>query len=190
MRQQTRRAVLAAVGGSAIGSAGCLGTGDNTDDAENGGTDARGNGDNEVTDWRTAELTDVTTDEQFVISELEAPALVHPFAIWCSTCSSQNEAIDRLQQEREREVVQLNIGDSENGDDVRQYAEENGYASHSRFAIASSGVANALVDEFGATAVSPPQSPVILTCPGGATHEIDKVASPEEIETEIETNCG
>ncbi|MEF8779834.1 MAG: TlpA family protein disulfide reductase [Haloferacaceae archaeon] len=192
MKRRTRRAVLGAVGASAIGFGGCLGGGDGGGDAERGATDSPddGSGTDEMSAWRTAELTDVTTDEQFRISELDAPVLVHPFAIWCSTCSRQNREIDALQRENGREVVQLNIGDSENGDDVLEYAEANGYADHSRFAVASSSVASALVEDFGPAAVSPPQSPVILVCSDGNAHEIGKVAGPETIESEIETNCG
>lgn len=181
MEQRTRRSVLGALGGGAVGLSGCLGDGGDGD----GGSD-------ESTEWRTATLTDVTTGEQFAVSELEPPALVHPFAIWCSTCSSQNRELDTLQREREQEleIVQLNIGDGENDEDVLAYAEDNGYAGRSRFAIAPNSVANALVEEFGPTAVSPPQSPVILVCQDGSVHEIDKVTAAAAVGTEIETNCG
>lgn len=187
MKQRTRRSVLGAIGGGAVGLSGCLGDGGNGD-GENDGD----GGNDESTEWRTETLTDVTTGEQFTVSELEPPALVHPFAIWCSTCSSQNRELDTLQREREQEleIVQLNIGDGENDGDVLAYAEDNGYADRSRFAIAPNSVANALVEEFGPTAVSPPQSPVILVCRDGSVHEIDKVTAAAAVETEIETNCG
>lgn len=184
MEERTRRSVLGALGGAAVGFSGCL----SDDDAGDGGD----TGGDEATEWRTATLTDVTTGEQFTVSELEAPTLVHPFAIWCSTCGSQNRELDTLQREREEEleIVQLNIGDGENDEDVLAYAEDNGYAGRSRFAIAPNSVANSLVDEFGPTAVSPPQSPVILRCLDGSVHEIDKVAAATAVETAIETNCG
>jgi hypothetical protein len=191
MDRQTRRAVLGTAGGCALGLAGCLGTGDEEGTAGTQGMeDDDGGGEEEATAWRNVEMTDVTTDERFTISELERPTLVHPFAIWCSTCSSQNRELDSLQGEQTHEIVQLNIGDSENGDDVRQYAEDNGYADHSRFAVAPNSVTSALVEEFGPTAVSPPQSPVILLCADGSTHEIDKIADPETIKDSIKTNCG
>lgn len=196
MTQRTRRTVLAALGSGAVAVSGCLGTGDDSDpgggsDGDSGG-DGDGTGDDETTAWRTAELTDVTTDEQFTVSELDGPALVHPFAIWCSTCGSQNSEIDTLQRDRDQNlaVVQLNIGDGEANDDVLEYAEENGYADHSRFAVAPNSVANALVEEFGPRAVSPPQSPVILQCSGGSTHEIDKISDAATIESRIDTDCG
>lgn len=118
------------------------------------------------------------------------PVLVHPFAIWWSTCKSQNEQIDDLQVNADYAVVLLNIGDGETGDDVREYAQENGYAEHSRFVVAPNGVSEALVDEFGATAVSPPQSPVILLCPDGGTYTIDKVTAADELQSKIDSNCG
>lgn len=188
MTQRTRRTVLAALGSGAVAVSGCLGTSDDGDSGGNGG----GAGDGETTVWRTAELTDVTTDEQFTISELDKPALVHPFAIWCSICGNQNSEIDTLQRDRDRDlaVIQLNIGDGETNDDVLEYAEENGYADHSRFAVAPNSVANALVEEFGPTAVSPPQSPVILQCSGGSTREIDKISDAATIESRIDTDCG
>jgi|APHM01.1.fsa_nt_gi hypothetical protein len=183
MNGRTRRSVLGIVGGGVLGTAGCLGT-----DGGAGSTDGTGD-DGTETAWRTAELTDVTTDETFTIADIDSPVLVHPFAIWCSICNSQNEEIDALQQAQPHKVVQLNIGDDEGRDDVAAYAMENGYADHSRFAVAPAGVAGALVDEFGPTAVSPPQSPVIVVCPDGSARELDKVASPETIETTVETSC-
>lgn len=189
MDQRTRRSVLGALGGGVVALSGCLSDGGDGDGGSNGGN---GGGSDASTEWRTETLTDVTTGEQFTVSELEPPALVHPFAIWCSTCSSQNRELDRLQQEREQEleIVQLNIGDGENDDDVLTYAEDNGYADRSRFAVAPNSVADGLVDEFGPTAVSPPQSPVILVCQDGSVHEIDKVTGAAAVGTEIETNCG
>lgn len=183
MNGRTRRGVLGIVGGGVLGTAGCLGT-DEADASTNGTGD-----DGTETAWRTAELTDVTTDETFAIADIDSPVLVHPFAIWCSTCNSQNEEIDALQRAQPHEVVQLNIGDDEGRDDVAAYATENGYADHSRFAVAPANVAGALVDEFGPTAVSPPQSPVIVVCPDGSAHELDKIASAETIETTVETSC-
>ncbi|CCQ37940.1 thioredoxin [Natronomonas moolapensis 8.8.11] len=187
MIRQTRRGVLAVLGGS-VAVSGCLGTGDDAGSADAAGED---DGDADTTAWRTAELTDVTTGEQFSVSGFDDPALVHPFAVWCSTCGSQNREIDTLQREfgGDREVVQLNIGDGETDDEVLEYAEENGYADHSRFAVAPTPVANALVEEFGPTAVSPPQSPVVLQCPGGGTHEIDKISDAETIDARIDADC-
>ena len=192
MDRQTRRAVLGAAGGCVLGLAGCLGTGNEEEatGAEGTGDGTEGDGTAEAAAWRNVEMTDVTAGERFAISELERPTLVHPFAIWCSTCSSQNREIDSLQGETNHEVVQLNIGDGENGDDVRQYAEDNGYADHSRFAVAPNSVTSALAEEFGPAAVSPPQSPIILLCADGSTHEIEKIADPGTIENGIESNCG
>jgi hypothetical protein len=188
MTRPTRRALLGALGGTATAVAGCLGTGDGSGGGDGTGG-AAGDGESGGGDWRTASLTDVTTGESFTISELAAPVLAHPFAVWCSTCGQQNSEIDALQSENDFAVVQLNIGDSEGRDRVREYAEENGYADHSRFAVAPEAVSGSLVDEFGAAAVSPPQSPVILLCADGSTHEIDKIAPPETILEAVETNC-
>jgi len=203
MTRRTRRNVLAALGG-VVAVSGCLGTGDGSDgdggtgdgsDGDGGtgdGSDGSDSSDGDGTSaWRTAELTDVTTGERFTVSGLDGPVLVHPFAVWCSTCGSQNRRIDTLQREYgpERAVVQLNIGEGESGDDVLEYAEENGYADHSRFAVAPNSVANALVEEFGPTAVSPPQSPVILLCPDGTIREIEKISDAETIAAAIDTTC-
>ena len=177
MKESTRRGVLGGIGAATLTLAGCASGGDGGD---SGGS----------TDWRTATLTDVTTGEDFKISELDPPVLAHPFAIWCGTCKSQNEQIDTLQESADYSVVQLNIGDGETGDDVVAYAEENGYAEHSRFAVAPNDVTESLVDEFGASAVSPPQSPVILLCPNGGTHTIDKVTPADGLLSKIDSNCG
>jgi thiol-disulfide isomerase/thioredoxin len=180
-RDWRRREVLAltAGAGATAALAGCLGGGDSSGDSGGG-----------VEDWRTVELEDVTSGEQFTVAGIDEPVFVHPFAVWCSTCKRQNDELDSFQQTNDREVVQLNIGAGENTDDVTEYARQNGYAPRARFAVAPSGVSGALADEFGPAAVSPPQSPVILVCPDGTTAELSKQADSGELADAIDTNCG
>jgi thiol-disulfide isomerase/thioredoxin len=183
MSRPSRRAVLGALAGSAVGLAGCLGTGD-------GGASPDGGSSGDAPGWRTAELTDVTTDETFTVAGLSGPTLVHPFAIWCSTCRSQNQQLDSLQQNGRRNVVLLNIGDDEDSQYVREYGENTGYGAHSRLSIASNEVAASLVDEFGTSAVVPPQSPVILACPDGSAQAFEKVVSHDALADAMDTDCG
>lgn len=178
-----RRKILALTVGATTALAGCLGGGDS-------GEDSGGDSGGSVDDWRTVELEDVTGGERFTVAEMDEPVFVHPFAVWCSTCKRQNDELDRFQRNSGREIVQLNIGADENTDDVADYAESNGYTSQMKFAVAPTGVSGALADEFGVTAVSPPQSPVILVCPDGTTAELSKLADPDELADAIDTNCG
>jgi len=186
VHNRTRRGLLTAALSGAVGLAGCLGSGrDETDRGETA------TGDVAVTAWQTTTLTDVTTGETFTVESIDAPVFLHPFAVWCSTCKRQNDRIDTFQRTtaRETHVIQLNIGDDEGTDDVRQYAAENGYDEHSRFAVAPPAVASSLVEAFGPAAVSPPQSPVILTCADGTVSPIEKVADTEALADAVDLHC-
>jgi hypothetical protein len=191
MDRRTRREVLGLVAGGTVAVSGCLGS-EEPDSSRSGSSESDSSSANssDGVDWQNAELKDVTTGETFTIAGLAAPVLVHPFAIWCSTCGRQNRELDSFQETNDHEIVQLNIGDGENTNDVVDYAEENGYADHSRFAVTPNSVSKLLVEEFGPQAVSPPQSPVILVCPDGNIHEFTKVSAPETLESGIETHCG
>jgi hypothetical protein len=171
MRERlSRRDVLSAVAVGSAAVAGCL-----SDDSE--------------ADWAEVELEDVTTGETFSIAGLDGTTLVHPFAIWCGVCSRQNAALDEFGRTGNQELVQLNIGDGEDESEVNAYATERGYAEQARFAVAPADLSGSLADEFGASAVNPPLSPVIVRCPDGRTDGIDKVIQPDALAAELDGRC-
>ncbi|MHC3438672.1 TlpA family protein disulfide reductase [Natrialbaceae archaeon A-gly3] len=179
---RSRRGVLTLAVGTGLTLAGCLesngnGSGNgngNRNDGDGGTDDGGGDTDDEGSAaWRTEPLEDVTTGETFSIGEFEQPVLLHTFAIWCSTCQRQHEEFATLEEGAGGEFVaiELNVDPNEDHDAVRAHAEDHGFDWP--FAVAPSSVTGALVDEFGSVMTSPPQSPVVLVCPGGDTHVLD-----------------
>lgn len=179
-RKRSRRAVLGLAGTSIAAFAGCLGV------LNEGSEDVQVE---EDAAWLTTPLTDVTTDEEFVIGEIDQPVFVHPFGEWCSTCRSQQGDFDTLYERRGDEItiVDITIEEDEGPDLIRQHAEENGFEW--RFAVAPEEVTASLVEDFGNTVTSPPSSPVVLRCPGGNTRRIAKIADVSTLESELDENC-
>jgi hypothetical protein len=198
-----RRTFLGGISTVLVASAGCLGSEDETGDGS--GDDSMDNGGNEGGDdgmsdggdgdaatraaWQTTQLTNPVSGDSFQIAELDGPVVVHPFAIWCTVCSRQNGELGSLGADSDHEIVMLNIATGEGGDSVRSYAEDNGYEDTNRLAVASEEMSGSLVDEFGPSAVNPPQSPVIVVCPNGETHTLEKVAAADAIDQALADRC-
>jgi cytochrome oxidase Cu insertion factor (SCO1/SenC/PrrC family) len=189
MRPRTtpsRRDLLRAVGAAALaGLAGCStdsGAADGTDSgaASDGagttGTEAgtgtgtptpTGTATTTGSDWRTVELTDVTTGESFTIESLAGqPVLLEFFAVWCPVCTAQQEALATLVDRRDDVVaVSLNTDPNEDAGTVREHAASKGFDW--RYAVAPPPMTRALVAEFGSVVTSPPSAPVVRRCPDG-----------------------
>jgi thiol-disulfide isomerase/thioredoxin len=177
-RKRSRRAVLGLAGTSLAALAGCLGV--LNDEAEEVEEDAA---------WLTTPMTDVTTGEEFVIGEIEQPVFLHLFGEWCSTCRNQQGQLDTLYERRGEEVtiIDVTIEEDEGPDLIRQHAEENGFEW--TFAVAPQEVTASLSDAFGVNVTIPPNSPVILRCPGGTTKKVPKVAQAGTLEDELTSTC-
>jgi thiol-disulfide isomerase/thioredoxin len=200
-RDIQRRGFLGGLSAAFAAVAGCLGS-DDEDENDSMASGDGGGGDNKASEdgddsgetveraeWQTAQLSDPVSGESFRIADLDGPVVVHPFAIWCTVCSRQNQQLGSLGTDTDHEVVQLNIETAENSDSVRSYAEDNGYVDTCRFAVAPEAVSGSLVDEFGPSAVSPPQSPVILVCSNGETHMLDKIVGADRIDSALNDLC-
>jgi thiol-disulfide isomerase/thioredoxin len=202
---RSRRELLTLAGTVTAALAGCVGGGDdegadNGDDGEmgeDGGTDG-GNPDSSGTgdsgsmarpSWQTATLEDVTTGETFSLAEFDRPVVLHTFATWCPKCRSQQESIDAFLADAGDSAVAVDLTIDENDDPetLREHAESNGFDW--RFGVSPSSVTSAMIDEFGREVASAPQSPVIIVCPGGESHAIDKGVGPDQLAAEIESNC-
>lgn len=198
----SRRALLALAAAGSASVAGCLGdeVDPSSDDDSDDGTDADGDAGNgsggeddadpEGPAWRTTTLEDVLTGEEFVIDEFDRPVLVEPFAVWCSTCLSQQHNTAEFHETVGDDVVtvNLNIDQNEDAENVREHAEEHGFDW--RYAVAPPAVSESLSDEFGASVLTPPNAPVVLACPdGGARRLEDGVKSADTLESEVEDGC-
>jgi len=185
---RTRRTVLSTTAGLVAGLAGCLGGDETTVSKSNpdGGVTSDGA---EPPTWLTSTLTDVTTGEEFSISEVDRPTVMHTFETWCSKCRDQQTKLDDLYGSRGDELlmVDLNIDSNFSPDEMRSYAENNGYEW--RFGIASNTVMRSLTDDFGQEVSIAPQAPVIAVCPDGAAYELGKGLKADEISSTIDDVC-
>jgi hypothetical protein len=173
MERTTRRSLLAAGTAGAIGVlAGCVGS--------LGGDGGDGNSDEPVEPgtWYTAELTDVRTGETFTVADLPTPLLVETFAVWCSKCFRQQEAL-RTFHERNPNVpsVALNVDPNEDAERVRRHAERNGFDW--RYAVSPPAVTDGLVSQFGSSMTTPPRVPKVRVCESGVTRLDDGVKSAD-----------
>lgn len=181
--QTTRRAFLAAAGAGTLALAGCLGG----DGSSTGGGNGGETGNRPA--WQTVTFEDATTGETFSVAEADVPVVLHTFATWCSVCHNQQQRLDTLYERRDDiEMVDLTIDDGDDPDDVAAHAQSNGFDW--RFGVSPAELTSSLADDIGDEIAFAPQSPVIVVCPDGASYDLDKGASADEIASVIDENCA
>jgi len=139
-------------------------------------------------DWRQIQLTDVSSGEKFEISELETPVLVESFAVWCPTCTRQQQEIKKLHnQNPEVTSVSIDTDPNEGPEKIRTHVQKNGFDW--RYAVAPIEMTKSLSNEFGNSVLNPPTSPVILFCENGSRKLPSGVKPVSTLEQEIEKGC-
>jgi len=153
----------------------------------NGGTGGD-NGGNGGVDWRDVSLTDIATGDSFKVSDFsDKPVLLESFAVWCPTCTKQQNSIKELHEDIGDAVVSISLNTDPNEDEsrVRKHIEDKGFDWY--YAVAPSAMTNSLIDEFGIAFVNAPTAPIILICPDGtATFLRRGVKSAEELKSLVE----
>jgi len=139
------------------------------------------------TDWRNETLRDVSTGEKFTVSGLEKPVLVETFAVWCPTCTRQQEEIKKLHEKEGISSVSLDVDPNEEASKVQNHVQMNNFTW--RYSIASSGLTRKLVQQYGSSMASPPSTPVVLVCENGSRKLSDGVKTAEKLEQEVEKGC-
>lgn len=183
----SRRTFLAAAGAAGIATVGgCLGGGSAADDeatAGGGAATTAADPSSGPAPWQSIELDSVRGDEAFTIGGLDAPTIVHSFAVWCPKCERLSNELASVTGSYT--VLGLNTDPNEDAETVRAYAEENGFQW--RFAVAPPALTDALVAEFGSTAVNAPSTPVVVVCEDGATTFLSgSDSSPSTVESTAE----
>lgn len=192
----------ATMGGDGTATDGMMGSGTDAGDAMGGETDAGGmDGDDTggemgtdsesmASGWLGRELTDVTTGETFTVGQFDGPVVLETFAVWCPTCTAQQETLGELRSRMGEDVtvVSLNIDPNEDASKVRSHAADHGFDW--RYAVSPPELTQRLVDEFGSVVTSAPSAPVVVVCPDGSAQLIDQrgVKSADTIANRIE-NC-
>lgn len=125
-----------------------------------------------IDDWRTAELTDVLTDEPFSVAGLSDPVVLETFAVWCPACTEQQSAMAELRDD-DLALVSLNTDPNEDAARVRRHAEDHGFDW--RYAVAPAEYTRALVAEFGSAVTVAPRTPVVVVCEDGTATFLENV---------------
>jgi len=145
--------------------------------------------------WIGAELEDVTTGETFTLSELTnqgKPILLESFAVWCPTCTRQQQEIKKLHSDPQVGEsfisVSIDTDPNEDAERIREHIEKNGFDW--RYIVAPIEFTQDLIDQFGVSIVNAPSAPVILICPEGGVRKLDSgVKDVNELKEELARGC-
>lgn len=141
----------------------------------------------EASDWRNVTVQDVATGENFTVSGLEKPVLVETFAVWCPTCTRQQQEIKELKEEINVTSVSLDVDPNEQAQKVRNHIQRNNFTW--RYAVAPTGLTQMLVNRYGPSLANPPSTPVVLVCENSTRKLENGVKTSSELEEEIDQGC-
>jgi len=117
------------------------------------------------TPWRDIELVDINSGETFKVSDFAGtPIFLESFAVWCPTCTAQQEITKDLHEEVGDDIISISIDTdpNEDADAVREHTQANGFTW--RYAIAPIDMTQQLIDEFGLVFISAPSVPLLIIC--------------------------
>lgn len=142
--------------------------------------------------WRHTVLEDINTGESYKVSDfLGKPVLVESFAVWCPTCTKQQQEVGKFHDMVGDEVVSISLDTDPNEDvsKIEEHLERNGFSW--RYSVAPVELTKSLIDDFGQNVVNAPQAPVILVCADGSASQLPRgVKSAEELQEFISQRCG
>jgi len=143
-------------------------------------------------DWRDIPLRDVVSGETFRISEFEGqPILLESFAVWCPTCTKQQQEIRKLHQDIGSGVISISLDVDPNEDEelVRDHASRNGFDW--LYAVAPPELTQALIEEFGTRIVAAPSAPIVLICEDQKARLLKRgVKKSDTLQEEIHRGCN
>ena len=135
------------------------------------------------------ELKNILTNTNFKILDFsDKPVLLESFAVWCPTCTRQQQEIQKLHDEILGDSfvsISLDTDPNEDESKVLEHLQRNGFDW--RYVISPVEFTRALIDEFGVGIVNAPSAPVILICNGEARKLDSGLKSANELKGEIES---
>ncbi len=143
------------------------------------------------TGWIDAVLHDVNTNSDFTIAGLVdgEPVLVESFAVWCPTCTKQQQEIQKLHKKINFVSVSLDTDPNEDEAIILDHAQRQGFSWF--YAVSPAEVTKDLIREFGPGIVNAPSAPVILICPDSSIHKLGGgLKLEDELLSEINTRCN
>lgn len=124
--------------------------------------------------WMTIELNDVNSGETFTFQEFQGkPVLLESFAVWCPTCTRQQQESKKFHDEVGDSVISISIDTDPNEDEerVRTHSQDNGF--NWRYAVSPVSMTQSLIDEFGVRIINAPSVPMVLICEDGSFEILD-----------------
>lgn len=137
--------------------------------------------------WQEVELQNVNSGESFTVVELEKPLLVETFAVWCPTCTNQQNEIKKLKKESNITSVSLDVDSNEDKQQIKRHTEENGFDW--RYAISPPELTRMLIQEYGNSIANPPSAPVVLVCENESRRLSNGVKAASKLQQEIDEGC-
>jgi len=144
--------------------------------------------------WMEIELTDVNSGETFKISDFQGQKiLLETFAVWCPTCTLQQQKTKEFEQTPTGENVvsiSIDLDPAEDEAFVRQHTERNGFDW--RYAVSPPELTQSLISEFGSSIASAPSVPMILICEDLSFRKLGGfgVRSVMKLQEEISQGCS
>lgn len=141
-------------------------------------------------DWTGIELETVRGGESFTAGQFDQPVIVETFAVWCPTCTRQQQEVKALHEQVGEDIISISLNTDPNEDaaKVRQHAERHGFDW--RYAVAPSDMTRALIDAYGQGIVNAPSVPMVLVCPDDTAVRLpDGVKSAETLQETVDARC-
>jgi len=142
--------------------------------------------------WMNAQLKDVRTGKSFKISDFSGEKiLLESFAVWCPTCTRQQQKIGELHDEIGDEFISISIDTDPNEDEskIQEHLDKNGFDW--LYAIFPEDATRALIKDFGIGIVNAPTAPIVLICEDGSTKFLGRgLKLTAALKSELAKGCG
>lgn len=139
-------------------------------------------------EWLTLTLADARTGDMFSLADFAGKTVyVEPMATWCTNCRRQLNTLSADQDQLPSDVIVVALSVEPNlpNDVLAGYADNQGYSF--LFAVATPELVEAMVGEYGRSAVNPPATPHFIIRPDGSLTELSTgFHSIEEIVAQIQ----
>jgi len=144
-----------------------------------------------VSPWMETQFEDVRTGKSFKVSDFkEKKVLLESFAVWCPTCTRQQQEIEKLHNELGDSFVSISLDTDVNEDKakIQEHLDRNGFDW--LYAISPEAATRSLIKDFGIGVVNAPTAPVVLICEDGSTRLLPRgLKKVDELKSEIAKGC-
>jgi len=146
----------------------------------------------ESSEWLTTQLKDVNSGNSFTLNDFKGKTvLVESFAVWCPTCTKQQEILKGMRTSESDNIVHVSLDLDPNEDEAKvlQHAKNGGYDWN--YAVSPTTMTQALLKEFGPSIGSAPSVPIILICEDQSFRLLGRgLKSAEKLDEEIGKGCN